>query len=173
MKITHRLATYAVALVASVAGAQQNQKPPIYRDPKAPVPERVRDLLGRMTLEEKVAQLQSQWLLPPLGIKAPSVFDKDQLDESLAKQMLGDGLGTFAFLDEFLGMSTGGPREGAERRNLLQNWVLKNTRLGIPIMFHGEALHGAATKGATAFPQAVALGSTWNPELLHEMFTTV
>ncbi len=139
----------------------------------AAIPDRVHDLLGKMTVEEKVAQLQSQWTLPSLGAATPSVFEKDHLNEALAQKMLGSGLGTFAFLDEFMGMSPGGPREGAERRNLLQNWVLKNTRLGIPIMFHGEALHGAATKGGTQFPQAVGLGSTWDPDLLREMFTTV
>jgi beta-glucosidase len=70
-------------------------------------------------------------------------------------------------------MSAGGPREGAENRNLLQAWVMKNTRLGIPVLFHGEALHGAATRDATSFPQAVGLGSTWDPELLTEMFSVV
>jgi beta-glucosidase len=161
-----------LVVAASVTSAQQS-KVPVYQDPKAPVPERVRDLLGKMTLEEKVAQLQSEWTLPSLGVQVPSVFEKDHVNEAVAKQMLANGLGTFAFLDEFLGMSAGGPREGAERRNLLQNWVLKNTRRGIPIMFHGEALHGAAIKGGTAFPQAVGLGSTWDPDLLRDMFTTV
>lgn len=50
---------------------------------------------------------------------------------------------------------------------------MKNTRLGIPIMFHGEALHGAVRKGATSFPQAIALGSTWDPDLLEKMFGVV
>ncbi len=80
--------------------------------------------------------------------------------------------GTYVFLDEFLGASSG-PRDGVEQRNHLQEWVLKNTRLGIPILFHGEALHGVVRNGATSFPQAVALGSTWDPELLKQMFSTV
>jgi beta-glucosidase len=145
----------------------------IYKDPQAAIQDRVRDLLGRMTIEEKVAQLQSQWTLPQFAPGMPSIFEKDHVNEALAQKLLGDGLGTYAFLDEFMGMNPGGPRGGAERRNLLQNWVIKNTRLGIPIMFHGEALHGAATRGGTLFPQAVALGSTWDPDLVKEMFTTV
>jgi beta-glucosidase len=153
-------------MVASSAGLAQKGNEPAYKDAKVPVQQRVHDLLGRMTLEEKVAQLQSQWTLPGIG---PAFFQKDKLNESAAKQMLANGLGTMSFLDEFMGMSTGGPREGAERRNLL----LKNTRLGIPIMFHGEALHGPAIRGGTAFPQAVGLGSTWDPDLLKEMFTMV
>lgn len=172
MRIAHRLSVCGIVLIASVAWSQQSKRP-VYQNSEAPVPERVRDLLGRMTVEEKVAQLQSQWVLPPLGTQMTSVFAGDHLDEALAKKLLGNGLGTFAFLDEFMSMNAGGPREGAERRNQLQNWVLKNTRLGIPVMFHGEALHGAATKGGTAFPQAVALGSTWDPDLLRMMFATV
>jgi beta-glucosidase len=169
MKFADRLAFFVLVIAATAGWAQQGNVP-VYKDPKAPVAQRVHDLLGRMTLEEKVAQLQSQWTLPGIG---PAYFQKDKLNESAVKPMLANGLGTMSFLDEFMGMSAGGPREGAERRNLLQNWALKNTRLGIPIMFHGEALHGPAIKGGTAFPQAVALGSTWDPDLLREMFTTV
>jgi len=168
-------ALYVLCLF-SVLGAtvwSQESARVIYKDPNAAIPDRVRDLLGRMTTEEKVAQLQSQWTLPSFGPGMPSIFEKDHVNEALAQKLLGNGLGTYAFLDEFMGMSPGGPREGAERRNLLQKWVIKNTRLSIPIMFHGEALHGAATRGGTLFPQAVALGSTWDPDLVKEMFTTV
>lgn len=108
-----------------------------------------------------------------MGPQAASLFNKGQLNEGAVKQTLTQGLGTYAFLDEFMGMTANGPREGVNLRNLLQTWVMKNTRLGIPIMFHGEALHGAALKGATSFPQAVALGSTWDPALVQEMFKTV
>ena len=146
-----------------------------YKDSRAAIPDRVRDLLSRMTVEEKVAQLQSGWTLPAFGtFQIPSPVEGDHVNEAMAKKIAGNGLGTYAFLDEFLG--TGGqhnPRSGAQHRNLLQAWVLKNTRLGIPIMFHGEALHGAVTPAATSFPQAVALGSTWDPELLQKMFSTV
>jgi beta-glucosidase len=152
-----------------------SQDKPVYKDPNAAVPDRVRDLLGRMTVEEKVAQLESNWTLPAFpGFKMPSPFEGDHLNEAIVKGMAANGLGTFAQLDEFTG-TTGAPdpRRGAQKRNLLQAWVLKNTRLGIPIMFHGEALHGAVVPGATSFPQAVGLGSTWDPELLQKMFTTV
>src|SRR5208337_1092775 len=161
-------------LVLGLTVASSQQAPtPTYQIDKAPIPERVRDLLGRMTLEEKVAQLQSGVNMPSFGPQASSLFNKDQLNETAVKQTFGKGLGTYAFLDEFMSMNPGGPKEGAARRNLLQTWVMKNTRLGIPIMFHGEALHGSAVKGATAFPQAIALGSTWDPDLLKEMFTAV
>jgi beta-glucosidase-like glycosyl hydrolase len=153
----------------------QSDSNAVYKNPKSPIPLRVRDLLGRMTLEEKVAQLESGWTLPAFGnFKLPSAVEGDHVNEALAQKIAGNGLGTYAFLDEFTGTSgSGGPRAAAQHRNVLQAWVLKNTRLGIPILFHGEALHGAVTSGATSFPEAVALGSTWDPELLEKMFTTV
>ena len=165
--------TLGLLVLGIHAGWAQQTSKSTYRNEKAPIPERVRDLLGKMTLEEKVAQLQSGVNMPSFGPQASSLFSKDQLNEAAVKQSLGNGLGTYAFLDEFMSMNLGGPKEGAEKRNLLQSWVMKNTRLGIPIMFHGEALHGSVVKGATSFPQAIALGSTWDPDLLKEMFTTV
>jgi beta-glucosidase len=177
---SHRLnkLLIAVACLSSLSGSlafsQENSKA-IYKDPNAPISNRVHDLLGQMTVEEKVAQLESNWTMPAFpGFKAPSPFEGDHLNEAIVKKMAANGLGTFAQLDEFTG--TGGPanpRLGAKKRNLLQEWVVKNTRLGIPIMFHGEALHGAVVPGGTSFPQAVGLGSTWDPELLQKMFTTV
>jgi beta-glucosidase len=159
--------------LAPFARAQDNAKA-IYKDPNSPIPERVRDLLGRMTVEEKVAQLESQWNVPAFGsFKLPSIFEQDHLNEAMVKKIALNGIGTYALLDEFLATSPVSPRVGVQRRNLLQTWVLKNTRLGIPVMFHGEALHGAVTPGATSFPEAVALGNTWDPELIQNMFTIV
>ena len=162
------------AMFGSIALSQDNSKA-VYKDPNAAVPDRVRDLLSRMTVEEKVAQLESDWTMPEFpGFKIPSPFEGDHLNEALARKMAANGLGTYALLDEFTGTSgPANPRRGAQHRNLLQGWVLKNTRLGIPIMFHGEALHGAVVPGATTYPAAVALGSTWDPELLEKMFTEV
>lgn len=176
---------FALAVLASlsvlVVSAAYAQKPsmPVYKDAKQPIEKRVNDLLGKMTLDEKVAQLQSMWTMPSmfgdlsaLGVHASTIFSTGQFDEAAAKQAVSNGLGTYVFLDEFLGMS-GGPEQGVKNRNQLQEWVMKNTRLGIPIMFHGEALHGAVRKGATSFPQAIGLGSTWDPDLLEKMFGVV
>jgi len=171
MMLRHFAACLLVLAVSS-ASSQEKAKP-VYQDAKAPIPARVRDLLGRMTIEEKVAQLQSGLKYPAMLAQQGSLFGKNGINEDAARKTLGSGLGTYVFLDEFIGMNAGGPREGAENRNLLQAWVMKNTRLGIPILFHGEALHGAAIKGATSFPQAVGLGSTWDPELLTQMFSVV
>jgi len=151
----------------------QSVATPNYRDATRSTTERVKDLLGRMTIEEKVAQLESGITKPAiLGSHPESVIENGQVNLAVARRILSNGLGTYAFLDEFVGES-GDAHAGAERRNLLQEWVMKNTRLGIPILFHGEALHGAVVKGATSFPEAVGLGSTWDPALIEQMFTTV
>lgn len=171
MKICHLL-LFCLALGGSSVLSQEEPKP-VYRDPSAPVSERVHDLLSRMTLEEKVAQLESFTNKPVLpGMHFETAIEGDHLNEVVLKKIFTKGLGTYAFMDEFAGLS-GDAHSGAEHRNLLQSWVMKNTRLGIPIMFHGEALHGALVKGATSFPQAVGLGSTWDPILLEQMFSTV
>jgi beta-glucosidase len=166
----------ALAVSIPRAGSQQQDaKPPIYKDANAPIADRIADLLAKMTVEEKVAQLESGWVLPAFGnFKVPTPFEGGHLNEAMAQKIAPNGLGTFVFLDEFIGTrESPDPRVGANNRNLLQAWVLKNTRLGIPIMYHGEALHGAVTMQATAFPAAVGLGSTWDPDLLQKMFSTV
>ena len=66
-----------------------------------------------------------------------------------------------------------GARAEAEFTNAIQRWVKKNTRLGIPVIFHEEALHGLMGQDATSFPQAIALASTWNPDLVERAFAAV
>ena len=143
------LCALSLFLTSGMLSQSQESAKTVYKDPNASVPDRVRDLLNKMTVEEKVAQLESGWTLPAFGsLKIPSVIDQDHVNEALAKKIAGNGLGTYAFLDEFLGMGTQlNPRSGAQHRNLFQSWVLKNTRLGIPVLFHGEALHGAGGCG--------------------------
>ena len=169
------LCVFCMFLVFGCLAWSQEGTKAIYKDPNSAIPDRVRDLLSKMTVEEKVAQLESGWTLPTIGsFKIPSVIDKDHVNEALAKKIAGNGLGTYAFLDEFTGMGDSlTPQSGAQHRNLIQAWVIKNTRLGIPILFHGEALHGSVTPGATSFPVPVGLGSTWDPELIERMFSTV
>src|SRR5262249_61820497 len=66
-----------------------------------------------------------------------------------------------------------GARGEAEFTNAIQRWVKENPRLGIPVIFHEEALHGLAGAEATSFPQAIALASTWNPDLVERAFAVV
>lgn len=168
----------AALSVLALTGAGHAAEPgaPLYKQANAPIAARVQDLLGRMTLEEKVAQLQGNMPIPAVpGLAvgptpAGGIIRKGQLDEAVARRALSNGLGNFSNVGL---LGTISAEEHAAQKNLIQDWVLKNTRLGIPILFQGEALHGAVIGGGTSFPQAVALGSTWDPALIRQMFTAV
>jgi beta-glucosidase len=142
---------------------------------KLPVDQRVSDLLGRMTLEEKVVQLESTW--QNLGNTPKNLRFTDEKGAFLpdrAAVLLRNGVGEMSRPSETLRPGAGrGPREMAEFTNTMQKWVKENTRLGIPVLFHEECLHGHAAPHATSFPQAIGLASTWDPALLHEVFATV
>lgn len=170
----------ALSVLAYASSSAAAPDTPVYKRADAPIDARVRDLLGRMTLEEKVAQLQSNSTLPPIpGIPvgptpAFGILTKGQVDDAKARKALGDGIG--AFNNVAFGIGGMNPRTAADQaaeNNQIQAWVIKNTRLGIPVIFQGEALHGAVVPGATSFPQAIGLGSTWDPALLRRIFTTV
>jgi beta-glucosidase len=143
---------------------------PVYRDPSAAVEARVEDLLSRMTLEEKVAQMRSIWE------QKSEVFDAQlELDPLKMAQKYPDGIGQFARPSDATGPTSPRLVPGRDVRgtirlvNALQHCALERTRLGIPIMFHEEGLHGYAAVGATSFPQAIALASSWDPDLLREV----
>ena len=127
----------------------------IYLDPRASTADRVADLLERMTLEEKLAQLGSAWLV--------LLVSKDGFDETVAAPVLADGIGQVTRI----GSSTGlWPDESAKLLNDIQEFVLRTTRLKIPVLLHEEAVAGFLHRGATVFPQALGLATTWNPDLV-------
>jgi beta-glucosidase len=151
----------------------QSAQPPAsapYRDAKLPVEQRVADLLSRMTLEEKIAQMSSVWENPAF-FSDPNALVVDAKLNFLpdhAAVILKNGLGEFSRPGEGRG-----PRASAEFTNTVQKWVKENTRLGIPLLFHDECLHGHVGAKATSFPAAIGLASTWDPALLHDVFTAV
>lgn len=162
-----RLAGLALLLASTSAAAQQAT--PLYKSAHAPVAARVQDLLGRMTLEEKVAQLQIGGTPLPAEFGGGVELVKDgKVDDALARRSIPYGLGQFALVS-FKATSTA----EAETLNALQSWEINNTRLGIPILFLAEGLHGAALPGATTFPQAIGLGSTWDRPLIEQVFAAV
>ena len=164
-----RLTTGLVALTtpafARVAGA-------IYRDPTAPLPDRVRDLLARMTIDEKVAQMRVIWL-GKFGIFGP---DGHLLPDKAAKPF-ANGIGQIARPADTMGTSHFAmtrfrdPEDAATIANEMQRFLVENTRLGIPALFHEETAHGLQASGATIFPIPPALASTWDPVLVEEVFT--
>jgi beta-glucosidase len=138
-----------------------------YKNASLSVEARVEDLLARMTLEEKVAQMQSIW------DAKREVFDaKLELDPKKMALKFPDGIGQFARPSDATGPASPRLVPGRDLRgtirvvNALQHYALEHTRLGIPIMFHEEGLHGYVAVGATSFPQAIALASSWDPALV-------
>ncbi|MFC1573695.1 glycoside hydrolase family 3 N-terminal domain-containing protein [Candidatus Latescibacterota bacterium] len=139
------------------------ERMPDYKNPTIAVEHRVADLLGRMTLEEKAAQTQCIWR------KAPEMITDDGvIIESGARELLKNSIGHIARL--CWGYD---PKEGAQRTNTLQKYLMEQTRLGIPAIIHGEGLHGYQAEGATHFPQAIALASAWDPELHERIYRAV
>ncbi len=139
-----------------------------YRDPKLSVDQRVADLLSRMTLEEKLAQLESAWENPQFFKNPQDLFvdEKGAFLPERAAILLKYGLGQMSRPSE-----QRGPRAMAEFTNTMQKWAKENTRLGIPILFHDECLHGHVAPKGTSYPQAIALASTWDPLLVGDVFT--
>ena len=140
---------------------------PDYKNPRLQIDRRVADLLSRMTLEEKVAQLTCLWINRP-QVKPQADFSTDLGDFSPQKaaQVMKYGIGQIARQRE-----QKGPREGAVFANAVQKWLIENTRLGIPTILHDEILHGHMALGGTSFPQPIALSTTWDPEFVFKIFT--
>ena len=167
----------AVLLVVCLGEAQSQQSNPPYKNPALTVDERVKDVLRRMTLEEKVAQLESTWQNYGQHLPADAYFvdANGKLDVSKAKAVLKNGLGEFSRPSEAVAgdghSQNAGPAAMAEFTNQVQKLMLEDTRLGIPLIFHEECLHGLVAEHVTSYPQAIGLASTWDPALLQRIFT--
>ena len=142
------------------------RKPP-YRDPSLPAAKRVKDLLSRMTLEEKAAQMMCVWRR-----KAETLVDAEgNFDLRKAKEAFrhGHGIGQVGRPSD---AGKGKDARGmAELTNAIQRFFIENSRLGIPVIFHEECLHGHAAIDATSFSQPIGLGATFDPELVESLFT--
>ncbi|OBP13183.1 beta-glucosidase [Rheinheimera sp. SA_1] len=137
-----------------------------YQNAALPVSARVDDLISRMTLEEKLAQLQTLWhQRRAMETSAELGDDGLQFIAEVAAQKMPLGIGHIARPSEFKT-----PRQTAEFNNALQRWLKEHTRLGIPALMHEEALHGYVAFDATSFPQAIALASSWSPQDLQAVY---
>ncbi|MFN3649503.1 MAG: glycoside hydrolase family 3 N-terminal domain-containing protein [Armatimonadota bacterium] len=172
--------TLSITAAALAAGARGSA--PLYKDAKQPLERRVNDLLSRMTLEEKAAQLVCVW-----GQKDRIQTPDGTFSPEKASQAFPHGLGQIARPSDTRGVSAprrrggevAGAADGAVNRsaqetaayvNAAQRWAVEKTRLGIPLLLHEEALHGYVARGATSFPQSIALASSWDPELVERVF---
>src|SRR5208282_5728384 len=167
---THFVLLFATLMCAAAAmPAAEPAKPP-YRDASLPIERRVEDLLGRMTLEEKVGQINMPCVYERgLGKNIP---EKTEGVQKFAAGTLikgfGPGGGFFTLSNEILHE---GPRQQAEFLNRLQG-IAAGTRLGIPLLETEEGTHGLMCPGATIFPEGPALGSTWNMDLLGRVYAS-
>lgn len=151
-----------------LAAASRNPKRfPAYRNAKLPSARRVKDLLSRMSLEEKAAQMVCVW-----REKAKTLVDEDgKFDYAKAKAAFarGHGLGQVGRPSD--AGSGKNAREMAQLTNAIQKFFVEESRLGIPVIFHEECLHGHAAVDGTSFPQPIALAATFNPELVESLFS--
>lgn len=134
----------------------------IYQNATYSISERVQDLLARMTLAEKIAQLGSYWVY--------ELQDEQGFSESKAAPLIGHGIGQITRVG---GGSTLAPQDSARMANAIQAYLINHTRLGIPAIVHEECCSGYLALGATCFPQIIGLASTWMPELAEQMTTVI
>ncbi|MBA7497807.1 MAG: beta-glucosidase [Clostridia bacterium] len=168
----------------------------VYLDSTQSEERRVEDLLGRMTLEEKISQLKAKWhlrktfselfgSLSDKGKKLESLFykiisEERDISEAISthfwrkhwKELVVEkgkyGLGELSCV-----LRTFSHKESAELANKIQKFALEETRLGIPVIIHDECLHGCMAKGSSIFPQSIALASSWDPDLMKEVATAI
>ena len=164
MKIRH-LFVAALLLGTGQAMAQQ----PLYKQANAPIEERIKDLMERMTVEEKVGQLCC-----PMGWEMYTKTGNKVEASELYKKQMGNGMPIGSYwavlrADPWTQKTLENgltPELAAEALNKLQKFAVEETRLGIPVLFAEETPHGHMAIGATVFPTGLSMASTWNPELL-------
>ncbi|HLN70909.1 MAG TPA: glycoside hydrolase family 3 N-terminal domain-containing protein [Streptosporangiaceae bacterium] len=136
----------------------------IWRDPSRSARERAGDLLGRMTLEEKVAQLTSIWVGDPANV-APMQGQMSETPLPLA-ELIRHGLGQ---VTRVFGTRPLPPAVARSTLRELQAQIAGASRFGIPAVAHEECLTGFATWTATVFPTPLAWGASFDPELVRDM----
>ncbi len=171
------IALTAATATGALAKVKAKEKLP-YKDAGLATEARVADLLGRMTLEEKVAQMLCVWQ------EKGKIQDPDgKFNPKKASQVYPNGLGMVARPSDQQGLATTtgagdsgamGNRDAfntATHINAMQKWAVEETRLGIPMIMHEEALHGYVAKDATSFPQAIGLASSFDPDMATKIFS--
>lgn len=133
-----------------------------FRDRSLPSSERAKDLLTRMTLDEKLAQLGGAW--------ASRLFVEGHLDRDRAFAELGEGIGHVTRISAETGLR---PHRTAAIANEIQRYLVEETRLGIPAIVHEESTAGFCARGATQFPQAIGLAATFDPDLVEEVAAVI
>ena len=164
------LMTAGATLVSLEVGLLRSPgQTPNYLDPKRPVEERIDDLMSRMTLKEKVGQLNLPCVyVDALGTDIPSKLEAcKKFAAGTYTQEIGPACGFFTLADEILHEGT---RQQAEYFNELQKIALRQTRLKIPVLEDEEGTHGAMFPGGTVFPEGLAVGSSFDLDLVRAIY---
>ena len=163
MKIKLKAVFFALAL--TVAGARADNSTPPYKDASQPIEVRVKDLLSRMTPDEKFWQV----FMIPGDLSQGKERYKDGIFGLQTDAAAGDGA-----TGQLLRYSNeSNAYEMAKKVNEMQKYFVEETRLGIPIIVFHEALHGLCSRGAVVFPQSIAMAASWNPDLMHEVSAAI
>ena len=157
-------------LVAGTGFPQAGGVMPVYLNPQAPLEKRIDDLLGRMTLKEKVGQLNLPCVyVDELGRDIPAKREAcKRFAAGTYTQEIGPACGFFTLANEIL--DEGNARLDAEYFNELQKIALTQTRLKIPLLQDEEGTHGAMYPGATIFPEGLAIGSSFDMDLVRSVY---
>jgi beta-glucosidase len=156
--------------LASAAAARAGAESPRYLDPKQPIETRIDDLIERMTLKEKIGQLNLPCVyVNELGKDIPAKREacKDFAAGTYTLE-IGPGAGFFTLADQIL--KDGNASHDAEYFNELQRIAVTQTRLKIPLLEDEEGTHGAMFAGATVFPEGLALGSSFDIDLVRAVY---
>ncbi|QJR11190.1 Beta-xylosidase [Usitatibacter rugosus] len=167
------LTAYAGASASLPAVAAAGDPPP-YKNPALSVEQRVRDLLPRMTLEEKVAQMIALWFT-----KTDVTDEKGDFSPAKASKAYPASFGQVTRPSDRRGAPTvpgkrwRDPASTVKLVNDTQRWALEQTRLGIPVIFHEESLHGYMAPEATNFPVPIALAGSFDAALVREVQSVI
>ncbi|MBC9796845.1 glycoside hydrolase family 3 N-terminal domain-containing protein [Sinomicrobium weinanense] len=167
---------YAIGIIFFVTyipsfAQKANTSAPLYKDSTSPVSLRIKDLLERMTPEEKAGQLSTLLGWEMYSKKGDKVTESKTFRQAIQEQHIGMLWATLR-ADPWTRktLKTGlSPRQAAEATNALQKYAVENTRLGIPLLLSEECPHGHMAIGTTVFPTSIGQGSTWHPELIKKM----
>lgn len=169
----------STSLLAAAPAVAARKGGPLYKDASAPIDLRVRDLLGRMTLEEKVGQIIALW-----ATKA-EIMDDLTFSPAKASAAYPQGFGQITRPSDRRGAPNGStqaggvgarwrtPRDTVAFIEAVQKWAVEETRLGIPVLFHEESLHGYMATDATMFPMAIGMAGSFDRALMREVQSVI
>ncbi len=162
----HNIASY----IKETRGEKTFAVMPLYKNPLFSINQRIEDLLSRMTLEEKIGQMNMPCVYENgLGDGIP---DKTEACRKLAEGKFIENLGPFGgFFTLANTILHEGTLQQAKFFNELQKIAIEKTRLGIPLLQTEEGTHGVMCSGGTIFPEGLTIGSTWNMDLVNNIYT--